>query len=294
MSFREINQENVANFVYQLLNYFNTINICDEINILDKNNDYSIRNNVGWYQYVGSKHKLFINIPNILLLKKEVYNNNISTDDFYVFVALVVIHEYRHLMQGKCIFDGDIIDGFSKKDAFDSQLIMYIRYFFDAYYILNKGNIKYEEDAERFAIKKTLDFFKNNYPNVNIENSLISVINYYSKLQLDGGIVPTLPINCSNTYEVFKKIDANIANNYRIDDLKKTLRVFHPKFYSTHIYYGLNEELLYNDEIQEKYSSIQKGDKKDLFIVEEILKCLEKPSESLDEFPGLKKKYIKY
>lgn len=71
MSFREINQENIANFVYQLLNYFNTINICDEINILDKNNDYSIRNNVGWYQYVGSKHKLFINIPNILLLKKE-------------------------------------------------------------------------------------------------------------------------------------------------------------------------------------------------------------------------------
>lgn len=61
-------------------------------------------------------------------------------------------------MQGTVIYDDKTLEGFTKEDAIDAHLVMYIRYFFDAYYLLNKGNIKYEIDAEKFGVISGVKF----------------------------------------------------------------------------------------------------------------------------------------
>lgn len=292
MIIRDVNEKNTIEFVYELLNYYSKIDNNSINRVLTSSDKESMRNNIGWYQHVDNKHKIFINVPNLLYLKDAIKHGDIDINTYYAFISLCVSHEFRHFLQGKCIWDGEEIDGYGQKDVLNSQLMLYIRFFFDAYYLLNKGYVKYEEDAEKFAIKSSYDFFNKNYPNMSAEKAIVNASNYYAEIQSRQGAISTLPRNCNSIDELISKIDIRIKDNLRINKLDETLRVFNPKFYANHIYYGLDENLLITDELIDMYSKISNGNEKDLFVVKHILSNLDNPIESLEEFPLLKKKYL--
>lgn len=292
MYFNNINEKNSILFIENLLEYYNTIDNGSINTILTSKDPESQRNNVGWYQYFDNQHKIFINVPNVLYLKYAIDRGELDYDAYYAFLTLCVGHEFRHFLQGRCIYEGAEIDGYGQKDVLNAQLMLYIRYFFDAYYLLNKGYIKYEEDAEKFAIINGIKFLKNNFPNINAEKAMVDAVRYYANLQSQDGIVPTLPEACNSIEEILSKIDIRIRDNLRINDLTKTLFVHNARYYGNHVYFGLDEDKLLTNELIEKYSKINDGSKQDLLVVKGILSLLEKPVESLEEFPILKKKYL--
>lgn len=293
MQIKPINEKNSITFVEDLLVYYSQIDN-GSINTILTSNDYEAqRNNVGWYQYTDGKHNIFINVPNMLCLKYAVDKGELDNTAYYAFLTLCVGHEFRHFLQGRCIFEGAEMDGYGQKDVINAQLMLYIRYFFDAYYLLNKGYVKYEEDAERFSIINGINFLKVRFPDINVEKAMIDAVSYYAKLQSRGGIISTLPENCTSVDEIISKIDARIKDNLRINDLSQSLFVHNPRFYGNHNYFGLDEDRLLTDELVEKYAKINDGSKQDLLVANAILSLLEKPDESLDEFHALKKKYLK-
>lgn len=292
MRFRSINEKNSIAFVDDLLGYYSARDNGSINTILTSKDSESQRNNVGWYQYIDNQHKIFINVPNMLYLKHAINRGELDYDAYYAFLTLCVGHEFRHFLQGKCIWEGIEIEGYGQKDVLNAQLMLYIRYFFDAYYLLNKGYVKYEEDAEKFAIINGIDFLKNKFPNMNVEKSMIDAVRYYANLQSGSGITSTLPGGCNSVEEILSKIDDRIRDNLRIKDLTQTLFVYNPRYYGNHSYFGLDENKLLIAELIEKYSQINDGSKQDLLVARAILSLLEKPVESLEEFPVLRKKYL--
>lgn len=292
MYFKTINEKDSIAFADDLLGYFSSIDDGSTNTVLTSRDPESQRNNVGWYQHIGDQHKVFINIPNILCLKHAVDRGLLDVDAYYAFLTLCVGHEFRHFLQGKCIWDGQEIDGYGQKDVLNAQLMLYIRYFFDAYYLLNKGYVKYEEDAERFAVINGIRFLKTYFPNMDVDKAMISAVRYYAHLQSQGGIISTLPEDCNSVEEIVSKIEERIKDNLRIGDLTRTLFVYNPRFYANHYFYGLDEDRLLTDELIEKYSRIADGSKQDLLVVKAILLSLKKPVESLEDFPILKMKYL--
>lgn len=292
MNFKTIDEKNSIEFVDDLLGYYSSIDSGSINTILTSNDFESQRNNVGWYQHVDDQHKIFINVPNMLYLKNAVDRGELDYDAYYAFLTLCVGHEFRHFLQGKCIWEGIEIDGYGQKDVLNAQLMLYIRYFFDAYYLLNKGYVKYEEDAEKFAIINGIEFLKTNFPNMNAEKAMIDAVRYYADLQSRGGIISTLPENCNDVKEILLKIDDRIKDNLRVNNLTQTLFVHNPRYYGNHSYFGLNEDKLLTDALIKKYSKINDGSKQDLLVAKAILSLLEKPVESLEEFPVLRKKYL--
>ena len=289
---KEINEKNSIEFAKNLLDYYSEIDNGSINTILTSNDELEKRNNVGWYQHVDGKHKIFVNIPNILYLKKAVDRGIVTIDSYYAFIALCVSHEFRHYLQGKCIWDGEEIDGYGQKDVLNAQLMLYIRYFFDAYYLLNKGYVKYEEDAEKFAVINSIKFLKNSFPNIDIENATLNAVNYYAKIQSSYGGISTLPYGCKDTDEIISAIEKRIKDNYRINNLRDSLFVYNPNYYANHGYFGLDENKLLSDELIEKYSKLTDGNEQDMLVAKEILSSINKTVESLDDFPVLKKRYL--
>lgn len=293
MYFKTINEKDSIKFVDDLLGYYSSIDNGSVNTILTSKDFESQRNNVGWYQHIDNQHKIFINVPNMLYLKHAIDRGEIDYDAYYAFLTLCVGHEFRHFLQGKCIWEGIEIDGYGQKDVLNAQLMLYVRYFFDAYYLLNKGYVKYEEDAEKFAIINGIEFLKNNFPNMNAKKAMLDAVSYYANLQSRGGIISTLPEGCNCVEEILSKIDDRISDNLRINDLTQTLFVHNPRHYVNHRYFGLDEDKLLTNELIEKYSKINDGSKQDLLVAKAILSSLEKAVESLEEFPILRKKYLK-
>jgi len=291
MYFKIINEKNSIAFVDNLLGYFSSVDNRSINKILTSNDPESRRNNVGWYQYTDAQHKIFINVPNMLYLKHAVDRGEIDCKAYYAFLTLCVGHEFRHFLQGKCIFEGAEIDGYGQKDVVNAQLMLYIRYFFDAYYLLNKGYVKYEEDAEKFAIINGVEFLKSNFPDVDVEKAMVDAVRYYAQLQSRGGILSTLPECCNSLDEILLKIDNRIKDNLRINDLTQTLFVHNTRYYGNHGYFGLDGDKLLTNELIQEYSKTNNGSKQDLLVANAILSSLEKPIESLEEFPTLRKKY---
>ena len=292
MEFKVINEKNSIEFVDSLLSYYSKIDAGSINTILTSNDLESKRNNVGWYQYVDNQYKIFINVPNMMYLKQAIDRGELDYQAYYAFLTLCVGHEFRHFLQGRCIYEGVEMDGYGQKDVVNAQLMLYIRYFFDAYYLLNKGYVKYEEDAEKFAIINGIKFLKNNFSSMDVEKAMVDAVRYYANIQSSGGIISTLPKSCSSVEEILSKIDIRIKENLRINDLNKTLFVHNPKCYGNHSYFGLDEDKLLCDTLVQKYSEINDGSKQDLLVASAIISILEKPVESLEEFPILKKKYL--
>ena len=293
MYFKEINEEQAVNFAKELLNFYKKVDSGSNDIILTYRDVESRRNNVGWYQHVNNQHKIFINIPNVLCAQFAVENGIIDYDGFYAFLTLCTGHEFRHFLQGRVIFEGQEIDGYKQNDVFNSELMLYIRYFFDAYYLLNKGNIKYELDAEKFSIINGIKYLNDNYPGINAEKSMLDAINFYANIQSQGGIVSTLPLGCKSIDEVIQELQNRIKNNERISKLDKTLFVYNSRFYQTHIRFGLDESKVITNELLQEYYNEKMGSKRDLLVVKRIISLLEHPEESLEEFPQLRKRYNK-
>lgn len=291
MYFKKINEKTAVDFTNRLLNFYKEIDNGSINSILTFQNAESRRNNVGWYQHVDGNHKIFINIPNALCAQFAVERGILDYDGFYAFLTLCTGHEFRHFLQGRVIYDGQEIDGYTQEDVLTSELMLYIRYFFDAYYLLNKGNIKYEVDAERFSIINGIEYLKNNYPNMNAEKSMLEAINFFAEIQSQGGIVSTLPLGCATIEEVIQNLQNRIKDNARIPELDKTLFVHNPKYYQNHILFGLNEDMVITNELLQEYSSEESGSKRDLLVVKRIISLLDYPEQSLEEFPHLKKRY---
>ncbi len=294
MHFKDINEEQAIKFTKTFLDYYKKIDAGSVNSILTYKDTESRRNNVGWYQHVDGQHKIFINIPNIMIAQYAVERKIINSDGFYAFLTLCIGHEFRHFLQGRVIYDGQEIDGYTQKDVFNSELMLYIRYFFDAYYLLNKGNVKYELDAEKFSITNGIKYLKNKYPNMDAEKSMLDAINFFANIQSEGNNTSTLPNNGKSIADVIQKIQKRIDENSRIAQLDKTLYVHNLKFYQTHIAFGLDED---KDEVITKqllkaYYKEKDGYKRDLLVVKRILSLLKYPMESLEEFPTLKKSYI--
>ncbi len=291
MYFKNINEGQVVDFTKSLLHSYKMIDSGSSDTILTYKDIEAHRNNVGWYQHVDNQHKIFINIPNILCAQFAIENGIIDYDGFYAFLTLCIGHEFRHFLQGRVIYEGQEIDGYTQADVFNSELMLYIRYFFDAYYLLNKSNVKYEIDAERFSIINGIKYLKDNYPSINAEKSMLNAVNFYANIQSQGGIMPTLPLGCNSIDEVIQELQNRINYNERIQELEKTLFVYNPRFYQTHVCFGLDEDSVITKDLLQEYYDEKDGNKRDLLVVKRIISLLELPGESLEEFPQLRKRY---
>lgn len=292
MASKAVDEKTSILLAQELLEYLSVIDNGSINNIITSGDEDSYRDNVGWYQHVGDKHIININIPNILCYNSFIDHGLVDTDSYYAFLTLCINHEFRHFMQGRCIWEAKDIDGYGQKDALNSQLMLYVRYFFDAYYLLNKGFVKYEEDAEKFAVKNSVQFLKAKFPNMNVEKAIVDAVRIYADFQSRGGISSTLPCNCDTIDQVTSQIDERIKQNSRIKPLGDTLFVHNPRYYKNHNYFGLDEDKLLSAKLINDYGKLNDGSKQDLLVVKAILSQLQKPEESLDDFPLLKKRYL--
>ena len=292
LNLKEINDEEVSRFVHELLDYYGTIDR-NSINVIYEPGEKALRCNAGWYHYKNGKHYICINIPNILALKSACAKGFITIKDFYAFTTICVSHEFRHFLQARYIKDGIPLDGYSEDDILEGEAIAYIKTFFDRYYLLNKGFIKSEEDAEKFAIQNGVKVLKKYYPELEPESSIVNAVNHYAKLQINAGVISTVPLGCKTIDEILLKIEDHINNSRRIPDLNKTLSVENPIHYEIQKYYKLNHDKLFTRELFEKYNSLENASKQDLLVIKKILSSISGPKKSLKYFPELKKKYGK-
>lgn len=291
MYFQSVDEEKAVHFTKELLDSYKKIDDGVQDTILTHRDEESQRNNVGWYQHIDDQHKIFMNIPNILCARFGIQNGAIDYDGFYAFLTLCTGHEFRHFLQGRVIYDGQEIDGYTQDDVFHSELMLFIRYFFDAYYLSNKGNIKYEVDAEKFSIINGIQYLKEYFPGIPAEKSMLDAVNFYAEIQTRGGGISTLPLGCHTIEEAIQKLQENIQKNERIPEVDRTLFVYHPRFYQTHMRFGLDENQVLTRKFIEEYRREKDGSKRDLLVVNRILSLLEHPEKSLEEFPQLKKRY---
>lgn len=287
-----INEKKTVAFARDLLDYYSLINNGCNMSVLTSKDEESERNNVAWYYHDKGTHNIKINVPNLLGLKPALARGEIDRDAYYAFVAIIVGHEFRHFQQGECIWDGKEIDGFGQEDVINSQVMMYIRFFFDAYYLINKGFVKYEIDAEKFTIRESIKFLKDYFPNMDVEKAIVDAVRHYATIQIMGGTIPTLPDNARSTDEIIQILDKRMSDNLRVSDLRQTLFVHNPRFLNNHLQFGLDEGKLYTDELLEAYFKEPDGSKKDLIVAKAILNSVEKPVESMRDFPALRKAYI--
>lgn len=292
MSYKNVSEKESIRIASELLEYLSEIDNGSINNIIKSGDEDSYRDNVGWYQHIGDKHIININIPNILCYNSFIDRGLVDTDSYYAFLTLCINHEFRHFMQGRCIWEEKEIDGYGQKDVLNAQLMLYVRYFFDAYYLLNKGFVKYEEDAEKFAVRNSIKFLKLRFPNMNVEKAIVDAVRMYADLQSRGGIISTLPCNCETIDQITSQIDERIEKNSRIKPLNDTLFVYNPRYYGNHNYFGLDEDRLLSTELIDAYDRIDDGSKQDLLVAKAILSQIQKAEESLDDFPTLKKHYL--
>lgn len=291
MYFTSVNEKQAVDFTNKLLKYYKNIDSGSINKVYTSSDIESQRNNVGWYRHEVNQHKIFINIPNIMYAKSAIDSGIIDYDGFYAFLTLCTGHEFRHFLQGRVIYDGQEIDGFNQKDVLNSELMLYIRYFFDAYYLLNKGYIKYEVDAEKFSVINGIRYLQDTYPDMDSEKAMLAAVNFYANIQSQGGIASTLPCGCESIAEIIEELTNKIKYNKRVPNLDRTLFVYNPNFYATHERFDLNEDRVLTNELLCKYYNEEAGSKRDLLVVKKILSLLEHPEESLEEFPQLKKQY---
>lgn len=292
MLYKNIDEKESIQIAKELLEYLSAIDNGSINKIIKSGDEDSYRDNVGWYQHINDKHIININIPNILCYNSLIDRGLVDTNSYYAFLSLCINHEFRHFMQGRCIWEGKEIDGYGQKDVLNAQLMLYVRYFFDAYYLLNKGFVKYEEDAEKFAVQNSIKFLKFKFPNMNVEKAIVDAVRMYANLQSRGGIISTLPCNCNTIDQITSQINERIEKNKRITPLSDTLFVHNPKYYGNHNYFGLDEDKLLSVELIDAYDRIDDGSKQDLLVVKAILSQIQKKEESLEDFPKLKKLYM--
>lgn len=270
-----LGERKLSLFALDLLEYYSDIDNHSKNIILTSRDNMSHKSSVGWYKYVGKEHFIYINIPKIKSL--------CSNKDLYAYLTLCAGHEFRHFLQGRVIWDKQISD-YSIEEATQEQILLYISMFYDAYYYYNRQYLKYELGAFKFAIVNGMIYLKEKFPNMDVETSMLNAVKLYFKID---------DINeCKSIDDVIATLDNRMEENIRINDLSKTLTVYNSKVYANHGYYGLKDNLL-NQELINNYNSLESGSDKDYLIFKTILSSLDKPVDSLKKYPMLKTKYLK-
>lgn len=283
-------ERKLCSFVSDYMDYLRKNNDNFVLNIYTSNDEESKRHNSGWYQYYNG-HIINLNIFDMAYAANYIGNGLVDIDSFFAFVTLVVGHEYRHFLQGTCIYDGEVVSGFTESDAIATHLMMYIRYFFDAYYLLNKRHVKYEVDADIFGVIEGAKFLSDYNSGMDVRTAIKNAYNFYI------GLAPRIfehqaLLKKSNSYEeVLSNLKNDLENNIRDNNLCNTLRVYLEKFYGNHYYYGLNEDKVITESLLREYQSLDDGFDKDLLVANRILELLERPEESLEQFCCIKKLY---
>ncbi len=276
-------EKKVYGFVKDYIDYLKKGDDNFKLNIFTSKDIESRRDNVGWYNY-NKGHIININAANLACATYFIGNGLFDIDAFFAFITLGVGHEYRHFMQGTVIYDDKTLEGFTKEDAIDAHLVMYIRYFFDAYYLLNKGNIKYEIDAEKFGVISGVKFLEDYNPNVDAKKAMLNAVNFYANLMSRGFIEPTLPLDNRSYEQIVERLNNNLGNDQRCNDLDCTLRVYDQGRYMLHEEYGLDEYKVITPELIYQYRNLNNIVDKDLLVANRILSLLDKKEESLEQF----------
>ena len=290
MVLKELSENNLVEFTLNLLNYYSRIDNRLIINQYTSKDPESTRDNVGWYRFDEGQHTVNLNIVNMLCAQFGIERGELDLESFYAFVTLCTGHEYRHFLQGTCIHDEKPIDGFDLNDAFNAEVMMFIRQFYDAYYLMNKGYLKYEVDADRFGIVEGVKFLKDNYSFMDVEKSMTDAVNFYANIQKKGVVLPTLPLGCKTYDEIVTNIAEKLRVNKRVP-LEESLFVYNTAFYQNHHNFGYDEEKAITEEFVKHYNSLKDGGKQDLLVAKRILESLEKTEGTIEHFPNLYKKY---
>lgn len=291
MELKEFGEANAIAFTKNLLEYYFQGDNKAVINLYTSKDPESARDNVGWYLCEDKVHKLNYNIENILCARFGMQRGEIDLAGFYAFLTLCVGHEYRHYLQGTCIYDGNTMENFDQVDSFNSEIMMCIRQFYDAYYLMNKGYVKYELDADRFAIIEGVKYLKDNYPNIDAEKSMVDAVNFYAGCQYRGGaVLPTLPLGCDTYEQIVTAIADKIRVNKRLS-LEESLFVYNPACYLNHEKYGYDEEKIINQGFVDEYNKLSNGNQKDLLLIKNLLLASSKPYDAIKTYPQLSKKY---
>lgn len=290
MELKELSEKNLVEFTSNLLDYFKVIDNRLVINQYTSKDLESARDNVGWYRFDVGQHTVNLNIVNMLCAQFGIARGELDLESFYAFVTLCTGHEFRHFLQGTCIYDEKPIDGFDLNDSFNAEVMMFIRQFYDAYYLMNKGYLKYELDADRFGVTEGVKFLKSNFPNINAEEKMTDAVNFYANIQNRGVVLPTLPLGCKTYDEIVTAIAKKLRVNKRVP-LDESLFVYNTAFYQNHHNFGYDEEKAITEDLVREYMSLNDGSKQDLLIAKRILETLEKPMETVEHFPQLCKRY---
>lgn len=291
MKTNDITEEKVIFLIKKILNY--NQKLADSpyrVKIITSQDELSKVNIVSWYRYVNGAHKLYFNVPKILSLALGVKRNLIDNNTFYTLVTLIVEHEYRHLQQGKVSLGEKNLRDYSEMDAYNMELMMYIRHFYDNYYLKNRAYVKYELDAEKFAVVNGVNFWRKASPKHDAEKLLVDAVNYLGLLQSKEQS-STLPTRKESLKEIIEDIDKRIMANLRIWELNETLTVSNPSCYRNQKLFGLHNEKVLSQELSDAYFEELRGCKQDELIVNRIIDSLDYPAKSLKSFPALQRKY---
>ncbi len=287
MKFDKTDEKSIINFIHELLDYYAKIDNHSK-NIIYTSDSLPLKNNMGWYHYTNNEHQIHINVQNILALKRKIINVN----EFYAFIAICVTHEFRHFLQARYIKDGVKLEGYNKRDILATESLLYIKLFFDRYYILNKGFIKMESDADKFAIENAFEFLNKYYPEIEAEKSIINAVNYYAYLQKQEGIALTVPAGRESVEDILYTLDYYGRTNLRIPDLNRTLVADSSINIAIQEYLGLDTSKLLTEELINKYNHMKSGTRQDLLVAESIIEVIDKKEKSLESFPTLKNKIL--
>lgn len=277
MFFNNKNERNTLLFIRDLISYLEEIDDTKlRINNLSKRDKLSSKKNFGWYKYVGREHNLTFNIPYILSYVNHL-KDKMDTETYYAFLTLIVIHEYRHYMQGAAIYNNKQVDELSQDDILNTERILLIKFFYDAYYYLNKNDFKYELDALKYAIITGTKYLDEKYPNINASRAMLNALKIYEKEFA--------------TTDAVTKIDEKMKSASRVD-LNDSLIVVNPKIYGNHGYYGLEHDKLFTEDLISQYATEEDVLKKDKILYDAILSSCTKPYDVVTKYPALRKEYI--
>jgi len=105
MVLKELSEKNLVEFTSNLLDYFKVIDNRLVINQYTSKDPESARDNVGWYRFDEGRHTVNLNIVNMLCAQFGIARGELDLESFYAFVTLCTGHEFRHFLQGTCIYD---------------------------------------------------------------------------------------------------------------------------------------------------------------------------------------------
>lgn len=290
-----IDDSTVVNYLSDLIDYykvrdnnFKTIFLSDE----DKESSKSVS---AWYNHeiLTGEHTIFFNLCNFRSLFYCLSTGLIDINEFFGILTLIAGHEYRHFEQGRSMFDKKEVSGFTFQDGLETQTVLYIANFFDMYYLINKGNLKCEEDAELFAIKNGIEFMKNKIPDIDAKKAILGAAKFLANLYKDSSFMSTMPDQSDSIDILIKKIELRIEKNDRQQFLPKAMRVVDPACFGFHEKYNLDYyKLMSNYDFLSEYAYTSDGAKRDMLVAKRILGLVNDPVDSLNEVNILKERYL--